>query len=345
MKKDTEYLVTDAKLVRLPDIKYNNDDNDITVTRRFQNRLDVPVRISNRDGVTFLINPARACPVCEFRVYVSYTGRKDVIKNCIALLNASKNVSNLRHTLYRAFERTNAQTDAKHCTATVEYVVTQEQINNSGGRLYLSDLDVLLELTTVSAKAHPLSDDGIDRMRIDSLMPTCSEKTSAFMFKAVDNTGKRTFSDRYINIGGNVYQIPIEHDDRYSTGISVISRKSVDITEIEHSTTNAMVTTFYTFEEADAKYGLYTSIEAAKAAGPIAEAMKEQASIQLMRDKLISIGEERELQVLRNQQAAMKIETDLLLNPGKTFLEYAKVGGAVLTAVVGVLTIIIKLKA
>jgi hypothetical protein len=344
MTNHANYVVGAARNVRLPGVDYNHDINDITVTKRYQNLTDSLIYVTHRDGLRLMSTPSKRFGIAdEFKIFVSYTGRKNVIKNCIDLLNEASVSTSEKDRIKKALTKSIQTKTDLVCTATVEYVISEDQILAAGGRLYLGDLDLLLETERVRPMMHPYSHDGIDRKKIDSLMPSSGEETLAFMFKAVDNTGFRTYGDRYINLGGNVYLVKVEKDDTHDTGIHVVGRKPVTKGEGSTGPRNDIMSTWYTFDEADAKFGLYQTIEEAISAGPIAEAMKEQAVIQLSRDKLTSIREERELQVLRNKQTTLKIESDLQLNPGKTFLEYAKVGTAVLTAMVTVLTIVIKL--
>jgi hypothetical protein len=344
MNKAANYAVGAAKVVRLPGLTYSTDVNDLTITRRYQNRTDSMLYVSNRDGIKFMSVPSsRFGTDDEFKIFVSYTGRKNVIKNCIDVLNEASGNTVEKDRIRKALTKSIQGKSEIECTATVEYVVTADQIVAAGGRIYLGDLDLLLETDRVRPMTHPYSHSGIDRKKIDALMPSCSDETLAFMIKAVDNTGFRTYSDRFINLGGDVYLIKVEQDDTHPTGVHVLSRFPVTKNEAVHRTSNEITSAFYTFDEADAKFGLYQTVEEAISAGPIAEAMKEQAVIQVARDKLIGIKEERELQILRNKQTSLKIEADLQLNPGKSFLEFAKVGTGILTAVVTVLTIVIKL--
>lgn len=344
MTTAANYAVGAAKVVRLTAPRtYTSDINDVTITRKFQNRTDSLIYITTRDGVKFMSTPCdRYGTDDELKIFVTYTGRKNVIKNCIDLLNEVSGGNNETNRIQSAMTKATQGKSDTDCTASVEYVITEDQIRAAGGRIYLRDLDLLLETERVRPMAHPYSHGGLERKKIDVLMPSCSMDTMAFMIKAVDNTGYRTYTDRYINLGGNVYTIKVEKDDSHATGVHVVSRKPVDKTESTHPNDNGLVSTWYTFDEADAKFGLYQTIEEAIAGGPIAEAMKEQAQVQMARDKLKGIGEERELQVLRNKQTSMKIESDMQLNPGKSFLEFAKVGTGILTAVITVLTLVIK---
>jgi hypothetical protein len=349
MTKPYKYIVGGVKCVRQPDRAYNTDLNDVQISRRFQNLTDTELWISSRDGVVLESKPAaRYLTTDEFKVIVSYTGKKSVIKNCLRLLIESPNRGIERSSLLTAFKQT-ANSEGKddtHKTVTVEYVVTQNQIVQSGGVFYLEDLDVLLESKAPGCfrpLIHPFSHNGIDRKTIDALMPQCSDKTFAFMFKAVDNTGNNSYQDRFINIGGRVYQIPIEKDDSRATGVHVISRKHIGMEETNKTAREELITSFYTFADADVVFGFFKTIEEAEGGGPISEIMKDRMSRKAAADKLFTMDQDLELQKLRNKHAELKMEADAQLNSSRSFLEYAKVATAILTAVVGVMGIVSKL--
>jgi hypothetical protein len=340
MKDSVNYAVGAAKIIRLPGDLHNTDSCDISITHRYQNRTAGVIHVSRRDGVRLKAIPAsRYNTSDEFRVYVSYTASRDVIKNAAEILDESQNSSIEHDKILRALVKAYNQSNGTQITAVVEYVVPEHQFRDSGGRLYIADLDLLLEDDRVKPMAHPYSHNGIDRKKIDSLMPSCGDETLAFMFKAVDNSGYKVFSDRYINIGGLVFRIPVEQDDAYPTGVHVISRKSVEVVAEFDDTDNGLGSTFYTFEEADKRFGLHLTAEEAKVAGPITEALKDQVNLTLAKDKLTALKDERTLQVLRNQQQQQKLELEMQLNGSRSFLEYAKIGTAILTATVTVLTI------
>lgn len=341
MQNPVNYAVGSANTVRAPGDAHYTDYNDICVTMRYQNRTGNPVYVTRRDGLRFKLQPVKRYNISdEVRIYVTYKANRDVIKYSADLLNATPNTGVLHDKILRALNRAWHNSTAREIDATVEMVITEKQLSNSGGRLYLADLDLLIEVGRVTPMAHPYSYNGIDRKRLDSLMPSCSRNTLAFMFKAVDNSGAKIFADRYINIGGMVFRIPVEEDDAYATGIHVVARRSVAVVASEQTNhSDELEPAFYTFDEADKLFGLHLTAEEAKVAGPLVEHMKEQAAIQSARDKLEAVRGEGELQQLRNKQQQQKMELDVHLHDGKTLLEWSKIGLGVFTTAVSILAI------
>lgn len=339
-KTPANYAVGSAKSIRLPGDTFNNDPTDISVTYRFQNRTDRPITVTRRDGVRFSVRPtSRFNTIDEFRIYVQYSASRDVIKNIAEVLNESSNTGIEHDKILRSMRKAYNKGNSNPITATVEYIVVEDQLRNAGGRVYLADLDIVVEMGGLKPMTHPFSNAGIERHKLNSIMPSCTDNTLAFMFKAVDNSEYKLFTDRFINIGGLVFRIPVERDDAFGTGVHVISRSPIDVKVQAGDDVDELTSTFYTFEEADKRFGLYLTAEEAKVAGPLVESKKEQANLFIAEAKLESIKDERGLQILRNQQQQQKLELDMQLNGGKSFLEYAKVGTAILTAVVTVLTI------
>ncbi len=348
MQNPANYAVGTVKDIRIPGQQHYNDLNDIVVTTRYQNRTAFPLYISGRDGVRFRSVPTnRYNVVDEFRIYVTYTASAEVIRNAGNSLNESPNSGRVHDKILRAMKRayTNGVNSGRDISWTVEYVVTEKQLRDCGGRLYLGDLDLLIETEQVRPMTHPYSQYGTERRRLESLMPSCTKNTLAFMFKAVDNSGSRMYADRYINIGGMVYRIAVEKDDAYATGIHVIGRKEIVMGDGELHTTNEMESRFFTFEEADKNFGLRLTAEEAKVAGPLVEHLREQAAVQVARDKLEASREERSLQLLRNEQQRQKMELDLELNEGKSLMEWSKIVAGVFAGVVTIITIWQKLAA
>lgn len=340
MNDSVNYAIGGAKVIRLPGDIYNNDNNDIAVSQRYQNRTSTPIYITRRDGVRVKAEPtARFNTVDELRVYVTYTAERDVIKNAIDLLNDSPNSSLEHGKILRSLTKALGRTNGRQVNATVEYIFNEQQLRDAGGRLYVADLDLMFEVEGVGRISHPFSHNGVDRRKVESLMPTCGQETLAFMFKAVDNSSMRLYSDRFINIGGLVFRIPVEQDDAYPTGFHVVSRNPIEILDEGGKGPGELDSTFYTFDEADKRFGLHRTAEEAKVGGPIVEALKEQANLGIARDKIEAIREERQMQLLRNAHQQQKLELEMQLNGSKSFLEYAKVGAGILTAVVGVLTV------
>jgi len=230
-------------------------------------------------------------------------------------------------------------------TATVEYVINEQQLDDAGGRVYLTDLDLMLEWKGQGKPVkHPFSYAEREKKTLESILPSYTTSSYALMIKAVDNTNRDHYSHRYINIGGEVFQIPVERDMAYVTGIHVTTCRAVTDRGVQDE--KGLETKYYTYEDADKKFNLHRTVEDAKYGGPIEEASKAilNASAARMRLEEQSIRSwqteaERDIMVMKVQTQKQKAEQELEASAQRSLMEWAKVGTAVLGAAVSLLTI------
>lgn len=340
------YIVQATPSVRNVTHSGVGDPNDLMVTYRYQNRTDRLVTVSRRDGTRFTIKRTeRATPNDEFSILVTYFGPVDVIIECLNLLDESREDSPDTRKIMRAFHRASDRRKGRTVTATVEYVINEKQLDDAGGRVYLTDLDLMLEWKGHGkAVNHPFSYAEREKKTLETMLPSYSTSTFALMFKAVDNTGKDFYSHRYINVGGEVFQIPVERDEAYVTGIHVTTRRAVTDRGVQDE--DGLDTKYYSYEDADKKFFLHRTVEDAKYGGPIEEASKALLNASAARMKLEEqslktwqTGQEREITIMKVQSQRQKAEQEKEAAAQRNFMEWAKVGTSILGAAVSLLTI------
>ena len=341
------FIATSAPIVRVPRDTGLVDPSDVTVSYRYQNRTDNPITVSRRDGIRVVVQPtAKMHPVDEFNIYVTYTGSRDVINNAYNLLNESPDDGQENRQLARALRRAVDRAKTGNVSATLEYVLTEEHLKRMGGRVYLTDVDLLIEWPGSKEIEHPFCRQQQEKRNLETLLPNCSDHTFALMFKAVDNSGRSHYADRYINLGGKIYRIPVERDEAYSTGFHVMSRSPVSGHSSVGMPAADMVPQYYTFEQADALFGLQKTVEEAYFGGPVSELRKAQLNDAVTENRLKEagtrseqLGVEVELQRLRNEAARNKTLNDSVIDKQKNLLEWAKITTGVIGTVIGALTI------
>lgn len=339
------YAALASPRVRVASDQYAVDPNDVVVTYRYQNRTDHPITVSRRDGTRFLVMPTEKLNCTgQFSVFVTYSCKRTVISECLNQLNAVLGTNAEMETVAKALLRNFNRTTATVVNATVEYMLSEDELTQQGGRVYLTDVDVMVEHTGGRVVPHPFSRDSQNRSALQALLPAAGPNTFAFMLKAVDNSYRKHFSDRYINLGGKVYQIPVEEDESLSTGVHVISR--VPVSRDRRDNEGELCSTRMDFEQADELFHLHTTVEQAELGGPPSEMLKEKLNERLARQRLEELDikdrttvKELELQQLRTQTARNKAEQEQEQSTVRNVLEWVKVGSAIFATTLSLLTI------
>jgi len=329
------------------------DINDVMVTYRYRNRTNTDIYVSRRDGIRLKVEPTdRLEAVNEFSIFVSYTAKRAVINEMLSRLNDSPDaLTDEKRQIAQAFRKTLHKERSGVVCATVEYMVRDDAIVQAGGRVYLTDVDVVLEWPEHRSMPHPYSRSEQEKSTLAAMLPGAGSRTFAFMLKAVDNSGMRHFTDRYVNLGGKVYRVPTERDEAFSTGVHVVTRIPVAALDDDPLTGSGgeLTSKWHSFEEADKLYHLHRTVEDATMGGPLGEVIKEHLNEQAARHRLQE-GEqkgqqlvlERELQTLRNANARLKVEQDSQVHHQRTFMEWVKVCATVLTTGIALLTAVQK---
>ncbi len=322
-----------------------HDIEDVMISYQYHNRTDRTLRITNRNGVSFDSLPSQTgYHTDEFVILVYYKGNPSVIKNMAALLYSGANKGQESERIYRALKRSldGNKGSRRQLTAVVEYAVKIESLSRLNGRMYLNELDIVIEEPVTARMVHPFNSSELGRKDFESLIPAASDRCFLLSYRVIDNSGQRMIADRYVNIGGEVYRIPVEADPALKDGIHVAKRNPI-------FGANPMIkgTVMYThlsYEDGDKTLGLFLSAEQARAGGSYHDFMKDQLNAKSTEDKVRTLELERELQDMRNELNRRKIQADLELNPGKTTLEWLKIGTGAITALVTVYTLWQKVK-
>jgi hypothetical protein len=318
------------------------------VTTSYYNYTDREIVVTSRNGTAVVVEPLGNYAADEFIVCVTHTMRRGAMERALDTLRSRANVDE-RETHYwiRAYEAALHNHTHDSLSASVEYVVYFRDICDAGGRCYMPDLDLLVEWLADHGSIHPFDKIKRDEAMVTNLAPGIGEATCVFMIKAVDNAHQVQRANRYINLGGDIFMVPVERDLKYSTGIHVVSRtplqKGEAVSDVIHRS--------FTFEEADEKFGLHRSIEDAINGGPLHDMAKilieretTERRVGEARMRTGQLEQEEELQRLRNEAALLKTQQEREAAARRNYVEWAKTAVAVLGAIVTVYGILSKLK-
>lgn len=222
------------------------------------------------------------------------------------------------------------------------FKVTLDELNNNGGSVYLSGLDLVLTTDSRSTVIrHPYSKDGmLERLRPFEI----DDAAICIAIFYVDNKG--TKAPRYINWQGRVFKIPRRAADRLEDGFYIVQPNVATAGDgpTEHRTYH------YTMEEAEKLYHLYRSAEEAETYGFSKEALERE-----------NLSEKRKQQQLERSYAEAEIERKERLKAEaeahasnelkrkereawrKEFMEFLKFGSSIVAACLTLAGIIVRI--
>ncbi|MNZ60784.1 hypothetical protein D3C78_788590 [compost metagenome] len=318
------------------------------VTTSYYNYMDRDLIVTSRDGTSIVIPPVGNFNSDELIVCVTHAMTREAMERALDILRNRSCVEDREtHFWIRAYEGALYNNSRQSLSASVEYVIYYRDIQDAGGRCYMPDVDLLVEFLADHGAIHPFDKVKRDEAMVQSVAPGVGDSTFVFMIKAVDNSQHVQRASRYVNLGGDIFLIPIERDLNYATGVHLVSRTPLRDGEVVRD----IVARSYTFEEADIKLGLHRTVEDAINGGPLNEmaksiieretTVKKVAEAKLRTEQLDA---DTELQRLRNEGALSKAQQDKEAAMRRNYVEWAKTGVALLGAAITIYGILSKLK-
>lgn len=320
-----------------------------SVTVHYYNHSDRAVAVTERDGTVHVLQPSARGAVDELVVCVTRLMQRDLMERSLEILRSDSSGDNPeRDQWVRAFEA--ALYSKTHVTleASVEYVIYHRDLADAGGRCYMPDLDLLVEWLSEKGAEHPFALSQRNRATMEAIVPGVSDQTFIMMLKAVDNSSVSQRSDRYVNIGGEIYAVPVERDLSYPTGVHLVTRMPV----VDGRRCSDTLHRSYSFEEADKVFSLQRTVEDARNGGPIeamaknlVEVLTASKKVEEARMRNDQLESDERLQTLRNEGAIAKAVQEKEAFNRKNYVEWAKSIAALLGAAVTVYGIWSKFKA
>ncbi|MCY1283522.1 hypothetical protein D9M68_17990 [compost metagenome] len=318
-------------------------------TVAYYNYTDRDVIVTSRDGTAITVQPVGRRNCDEFIVCVTHQMTRSSMERAVEILrNRAAPDEPESHFWIRAYDGA-LYADAHNpvLQASVEYVIYYNDLMNASGRCYMPEVDLLVEWSSDRGAVHPFDKTKRDEAMVSSIAPGVGDSTFVFMIKAVDNAAVIQRSTRYVNIGGEVFVIPIERDLDYLTGIHVVSRAPVK----DGCAVSDVITRHYTFEEADVQFSLHRTVEDAINGGPLETVAKtiieRETTARKVGEAMLrteQLDADAELQRLRNEGALSKAQQDKESAARRNYVEWAKTGVALLGAAITIYGILSKLK-
>lgn len=339
-----------ASRVRLASRQHENGIKGAPmVTVSYFNYMERDIIVTTRDGSSVVVPPVGNYSADEFIVCVTHTMPKESMERALDILKNRANPDERECGYWiRAYEAALYNNKSHQVVAaSVEYLIYFRDIQDASGRCYMPDVDLLVEWLAEHGAVHPFDKIKRDEATLQSIAPGIGEATFVFMIKAVDNAQNVQRATRYINLGGDVFMIPIERDLKYQTGVHIVSRSPIKngeaVSDVIHRS--------FSFEEADTKLGLHRTIEDALTGGPLndmAKSLIERETtvkkVEEVRLRGEQLGADAELQRLRNDGALKKAMQDRELAARRSYVEWAKTAVALLGAAITIYGILSKLK-
>lgn len=274
---------------------------------QFINHLHRPVTVLTRTGMRVII-PYKAPPRTaksavkkgnllddepRFIVRAKVVAHHDVILDTTELSNDCGPSTSVEAQAYRDSIRISEDKIARSQLqeAWVEYIIPASDFDANGGVLFLQNIDLQISvLDQASTAPHPFS---IIGQRNRDAYAFKEDLTPRGVFYGVYIRDRdRQFGERFININGLVYGVPVLDDDSAERdGVYCITCGR---------TTSSFVPTrvfaeYYTFEEADEKLGLYQTYREAQTLGNPQERFKREYEerLQQLKNEELEMREER----------------------------------------------------
>jgi hypothetical protein len=258
--------------------------------RTYRNETGLTLQVTTRDGVTVSMPGDDYDCTGQFVVKVTYSMRREAMVAAMAQLKRNEGYGDAETAaIIRAMHFSDNDRPGSVVEAEVEYILQVEDLTEVGGRIYLEDLDLMVEDSRVARCEHPYSRARRELATLEAMVPNVGPGTFVFMLKAVDNSPMPQYADRFVNLGGQVYRVPVEQDSHYQTGVHLVTRSPVDA-----ESPGRLVTRTKSFAEADREWRLYRTIEEARHGVPF--------------DDLAKRRYEELLQERRELEAALKIQ-------------------------------------
>lgn len=154
---------------------------------------------------------------------------------------------------------------------TIDFTITMEDLRRNGGSVYVPWLDVVVSTASIqAAPAHPESMVVKRQQLLGSGYLNAPQSGMHYQVKIVDRAG--VFGDRYVNINGDVFRVPVVSQSSYQDGVYLISTHP--------SPTGEQFTypraDYYRFDVADKRLGLYRTAVDAETLGDPQTAYKRE---------------------------------------------------------------------
>lgn len=288
----------DIETVKSGDHRYKNGVEPLRITYRYFNGLDYPISIVKRNGFEFTVSPANYGVPKAFVVRVEVEWTQQVKFNIERLSSRRTKESQAMIDLIDEVQQKGLRRVTYNgLSFTYDLYVYQEDLNKGGNALYLTGLDIVVSTLKNHIPLHPYSEEGILARNLEENPSANDTESFGYNVQIVDSHGR--YGKRFINIGGEVFRVPVAKHSRKPDGVYLTSTGPCYV-EGGHSEPK---TTRYEFEEADKALPLFRTIEEAHSLGDVNSQKKRE-----LEDRAFEIQKER--QEMAERKERRRIEWD-----------------------------------
>lgn len=269
----------------------------------FFNGLGCNVIVTTRTGVRFIIPEIRNSSFRGFVVRTTYGTSHGVKVDTHELLNdAGLTTTQEAALLDSQLTRDTQRMAARYVQpdGVLDYLISAREFEQMGGSVYLENLDLTVSVNEGPfVPSHPYSLKGM-RQQLAAGILADEAKGLSYSIRIIDRLGR--FGDRYVNIGGEVFQVRAERNNgELADGVYAVSQ--LPATGMVHHGFEQGRAVHYKFEEADKALQLYSTYNDAKTLGNPQDVYKRELEEHAHRNKL----EEMEF---RERKARWERESD-----------------------------------
>lgn len=307
---NTPRLVNDlASIVETPATLDHGVGSPFSIETEYFNGLTENVTIIDRSGIPVSIPAMNVAYLNHFVIRYKFSYNQGVKIDVQRLSNAKCPTT---VALRDAIRLGTVKNRGNRFTATINYSITGEQLDNSGGSIYLTNLDMVIStMQGQYVPRHPFNLDGIRNKLIADEETINTIGSFGYAVQIIDNEG--IYGKRYININREVYEItPIKDVTRLS-GVYHARTSSVSMQGV----VGQPVAVYYTFDEAEGALGFFKSQEEAAILGDLSverkrelEELAGELRLEELKLKNERIAREREFDILKNAASAERLRDE-----------------------------------
>lgn len=200
-------------------------ESSATIKESYHNGMRVPVTVVLRSGQRIQTPPTRGgsgdfC-VVQIQEYQSNVNLDNSELSDDSGTKTTKPSEDLISALGVVYNPSGFN-NSPHRRASLKFTVTHAELAAKGGSVYVPALDIVISLKGVaSAPVHPYSLLGL-RKQLITVDPMFDHTNGLhYQVKIVDRTGE--FGSRWMNINGQVFQVPVVTAGAYQDGVYITS--------------------------------------------------------------------------------------------------------------------------
>ena len=248
-----------------------------STTVTYVNGLKYPIYITDRMGLTKTL-PSGINKVvnstCDLEIYLTHKYKYGVNFDPYSILDDkyvanNKTLALLKSEIIKHYDKlTPRQMASGEFSVTLKFVVTDELLRLNGNDVYLNDLDVAVKSAIANdddlIPTHPES--------IEGRLLRELKQTTGFNLNVFINDPDSKFGERFVNILGQVYRVPMVQDRSKAEGVHFLESTPTELERVGSPVRKRVIA----FDDAAVLEQFYPSQHSAKVLGDSNSAMKRQ---------------------------------------------------------------------